>query len=102
VWRYWLGARDLDQVNALLDVLLLLYDARGWYHATIEISKDLLDLLAATPSTTERAIQELTVRMGLARALMTVQGYTPDVEEAFESALRLFEGQRDVPQLVPM
>jgi predicted ATPase/class 3 adenylate cyclase len=101
-WRYWLGARDLGQVSALLDVLLLLYDAHGWYHATIEISTDLLDLLAATPSTPKRAIQELTVRMGLARALMAVRGYTPEVEQAFESALRLFEGQRDVPQLVPV
>ncbi|HEV8420592.1 MAG TPA: adenylate/guanylate cyclase domain-containing protein [Actinomycetota bacterium] len=58
-WRYWVAERNLDQLNKLVDSLWLLYDARGWYHATIEVTTDLLDVLSSTPSTPERAMQEV-------------------------------------------
>jgi predicted ATPase/class 3 adenylate cyclase len=101
-WRYWVAQRDLDHLNKLVDSLWLLYDARGWYHATIEASTDLLDVLSSSPSTPERAMQEVMLRTSLARALMAIQGYTQEVEEAYSRALELFEGQRELPQLFPV
>jgi predicted ATPase/class 3 adenylate cyclase len=100
-WRYWVAAGDLDQLNKLVDSLWLLYDAQGWYHATIELSNDLLHVLSSSPPTPERAAQEITLRMSLGRALMAMTGYTPEVEQAYASALEPFEG-RDFPQLLPV
>jgi predicted ATPase/class 3 adenylate cyclase len=101
-WRYWADEGDLDQLNKLLDSLWLLYDARGWYHATIELTRELLNVLSSTPSTPERAMQEVTLRTSLARALMAIHGYTQEVEDAYARALELFEGERELPQLFPV
>jgi predicted ATPase/class 3 adenylate cyclase len=100
-WDYWVGQRDLDQLNKLLDSLWLVYDARGWYHATIDLTTDLLDILSSSPSTPERAAQEVTLRTSLARALMAIKGYTPEVEQAYTRALDLVQGQQ-LPQLFPV
>ena len=94
--------RDLDQLNRLVDSLWLLYDRQGSYHGTIELTTELLNVLASTPSTPERAVQEATLRTSLARALMAVNGYTQEVEDAYTGALELFEGQRELPQLFPV
>ena len=101
-WRYWVAERDLDQLNKLLDSLWLLYESRGWYRATIELTTELLDVLASTPASPARAIQEATLRTSLARALMAIHGYTQEVEEAYERALALLEGERQLPQLFPV
>jgi hypothetical protein len=100
-WDYWVAASDLDQLNKLVDSLWLLYDARGWYHATIELTTDLLNVLSSSESTPERAAQEVTLRISLARALMAIKGYTPEVEQAHTRALELLEG-RALPQLFPV
>ncbi len=101
-WHYWVVERDLDQLNRLVDSLWLLYDRQGSYHGTIELTTELLNVLASTPSTPERAVQEATLRTSLARALMAVNGYTQEVEDAYTGALELFEGQRELPQLFPV
>jgi predicted ATPase/class 3 adenylate cyclase len=101
-WRYWVGERDLDQLNRLVDSLWLVYESRGWYQATIELTTELLDVLESMPSTPERAMQEATLRTSLARALMALHGYTQEVEEAYARALELFEGERELPQLFPV
>jgi predicted ATPase len=101
-WRYWLAERNLDKLNDLVDSLWLLYDARGWYRATIELTSDLLNVLSATPSTPERAMQEVTLQTSLARTLLAVKGYTSEVEEAYTRALELLEGNPDLPQLFPV
>ncbi|HEV8597604.1 MAG TPA: NB-ARC domain-containing protein [Candidatus Dormibacteraeota bacterium] len=101
-WRYWVGESELDQLNKLVDSLWLLYDARGWYHATIELTTELLNVLSSTASTPERAMQEVTLRTSLARALMAIHGYTQEVEDAYASALELFKGERELPQLFPV
>jgi predicted ATPase/class 3 adenylate cyclase len=101
-WRYWVFERDLDQLNRLVDSLWLLYDRQGSYHATIELTTELLNVLASTPSTPKRAMQEATLRTSLARALMAIDGYTQEVEDAYTRALELFEGQRELPQLFPV
>jgi predicted ATPase len=100
-WDHWAAASDLDQLNKLVDSLWLPYDARGWYHATIELTTDLLNVLSSSPSTPERAAQEVTLRISLARALMAIKGYTPEVEQAHTRALELLEG-RELPQLFPV
>src|SRR5207247_809266 len=61
-----------------------------------------LTVLSSTPPTPERATQELTLRTSLARALMAVNGYTREVEEAYTRALELFESERELPQLFPV
>jgi predicted ATPase/class 3 adenylate cyclase len=101
-WRYWVAEGDLDQLNKLIDSLWLLYDARGSYHATIELTTELLNVLSSTSSTPERAMQEVTLRTSLARTLMAINGYTREVEEAYTRALELFEGERELPQLFPV
>jgi predicted ATPase/class 3 adenylate cyclase len=101
-WRYWVGERDLDQLNRLVDSLWLVYEARGWYRATIELANDLLNVLTSMPPTPERAMQEVTLQTSLARALMAIHGYTGEVEEAYARALELFEGERGLPQLFPV
>ena len=101
-WRYWVAEGDLDRLNRLVDSLWLLYDARGWYLATVELTTDLLNVLSSTPSSPERATQEVTLRTSLARALLAVRGYTPEVEEAYARALEPLEGHPEVPQLFPV
>jgi predicted ATPase/class 3 adenylate cyclase len=100
-WDHWVAVNDLDQLNKLVDSLWLLYDARGWYHDTIGLTTDLLEVLSSSASTPDRVLQEVTLRTSLARALMATKGYTPEVEEVYARTLELFEG-RQVPQLFPV
>jgi predicted ATPase/class 3 adenylate cyclase len=101
-WRHWVAERDLEGLNRLVDSLWLLYEARGLYHATIELASDLLSVLSATPSTPARVAQEITLQTSLARALMAINGYTREVEDAYTRALALMEGERERPQLFPV
>jgi signal transduction histidine kinase len=100
-WRHWVAERDRVQLNKLVDSLWLLYDARGWLQDTIGLTNDLLDVLSSAPSTPERATEEITLRMSLARALMATKGYSREVEEAYATALQPFQG-RELPQLFPV
>jgi predicted ATPase len=97
-WRYWVGVGDLEQLNRLLDGLWALHDARGWYHAAVELTNDLLAVLATVPSTPERAREEITLRTSLARGLMALRGYTDEVEETYSRALALAEEAGELPQ----
>ena len=101
-WRYWVAESDLEQLRKLADCLWLLYDARGWYHAMADSTGDLLKVLASTPSTPERAQEEIMLRVSLARALLSVKGCTPDVEATYNGALALCQGQGEIPQLFPI
>ncbi len=101
-WRYWVAEGNLEQLHKLTDSLWLLYDARGWYRAMVELTSDLLNVLAAAPSTPERAQQEITLQVSLARALMATKGFTQEVEAAYTRALELCQEQGEVPQLAPV
>ena len=101
-WRYWVMEKDLEQLSKFVDSLWLFYDMRGWYHATVELTNDLLGVLSSTPSTPERAQQEIILRTSLARVLLAIKGYTPEVEEAYTRALALCQGEEDIPQLFPV
>ena len=44
-WHFHVAAGDLAGAKSMLDPLWTLYDTRGWYHAAIGITKDLLHLI---------------------------------------------------------
>ena len=88
-WRYWASVGDLEQLHLLLDVLWPLNEARGWYHAAVELATDLLATLSTTAPSPDRDREELTLRAGLARALMAVRGYTVEVEAEYNRVLEL-------------
>ena len=101
-WRFWVKERDLEQLTKLADILLLFYDARGWYHDTVNLTNDLLNVLASTPSTPERIQQEIILQTTLARALSVTKGHTDEAEQAYARALELCERAGEVPQLFPV
>jgi predicted ATPase/class 3 adenylate cyclase len=101
-WRYWLEIGDLERLYHLLDTLWVLYDAYGWYHGVIELANDLLGVLAMTPESAERVREEIALQTSIARALMTLRGYSEEVEQAFAKALQLSEKSGDVPQRFPV
>jgi len=101
-WRHWVDSGDLEQLEKLLDVLWVLHDARGWYHATLELTNDLLGVLSTVPSTPDTAREEITLRAALARGLMAIRGYTQEVEEAYNQALELSEQAGELPRRFPV
>ena len=101
-WGYWVANANLEQLQKLTDGLWQLYSTRGWNHAMVDLTNDLLDVLASTPSTPERIEQEIMLQTSLARALMAMQGFTDEVREAFTRALELCEGQGEIPELFPV
>jgi predicted ATPase/class 3 adenylate cyclase len=101
-WVFWVREKDLEQLNKFVDSLWLLYDARGWYHATADLTNDLLHVLSSTPSTPERIEQEIVLQTSLARALLAIKGYTAEVEKAFTRALELSQAVGEIPQLYPV
>jgi predicted ATPase/class 3 adenylate cyclase len=101
-WRYWVEQGELEQLGKFTNCLWMLYDARGWYHATVQLTTDLLKVLRATASTPERAEQEILLQTTLARALTTTQGYTLEVEQAYARALELCDSVGEIPQLFPV
>jgi predicted ATPase/class 3 adenylate cyclase len=101
-WRYWVAEGDMEQLQKMVNGLWLLYDGRGWYQATVELTTDLLNILSTSPSSPEGAQQEIMLQTSLARALLAIKGYTSEVEKAYARALKLSEGQGEIPQLLPV
>lgn len=101
-WRYWVEVGDLEQLFKLLDGLWALHEAKGWYHAAIELATDTLQVLATAESSPELASEELALRTSLARALLAVRGYTVEVEEAFKKVLDLSDSTGTVEQRFPV
>ncbi len=101
-WRYWVEAEDLERLHDLLDTLWVLHDARGWYRGVIDLANDLLGVLAMAPETPERVREEMALQTSVARALMSVAGYTTEVEEAFTKALQLSEDTGARPDRFPV
>jgi predicted ATPase/class 3 adenylate cyclase len=97
-WRYWVDAGETGWLESLLEPLWVLHDARGWYHAAIDLTNDLLAMLAAAPSKSDHVQKEITVRSGLARGLLAIRGYTQEVEEGFNQVLALAEAAGELPQ----
>jgi predicted ATPase/class 3 adenylate cyclase len=99
-WSFWVSDGDLEQLGKFIDSLWMLYDKRGWYHAMIDLTNDLLHVLSTTPSTPERAQQEIMLHISHAAALLVTKGYvSQEVEQAYNRARKLIEEQGEVPQL---
>jgi predicted ATPase/class 3 adenylate cyclase len=90
-WRFWVGQSDLGQLYKLAGSLLTLNDARGWYQDTVELSTDMLAVLAGTTTTPKHVGKEIALQMTLARALIATRGFTPEAVDAYGRALELFE-----------
>ena len=101
-WRHWVSKGDLARLNELRDAMWPLYEARGWYHATVGLIRDLLGVLATGPAGADHWQEELTLRTSLARALTLLRGYGGEAEDAYAEALALFDDHPVVPQLFPV
>ncbi|HEX2421060.1 MAG TPA: AAA family ATPase, partial [Acidimicrobiia bacterium] len=101
-WRFWVEQDNLQQLFALLDGLWVLHEAKGWYRAAIELATDTLEVLGRAEPTDELAAEELTLRTSLARAVMAVRGYGPEVEAAFKRVLEMSEASGSAAQRFPV
>ena len=101
-WRHLRGEGDREQLEVLLDALWPIYEAKGWYRAIIELASDMLSVLEAEPASSDRDAALVTLRTSLARALLAMQGYTPEVEEAYARTVELFGRDQVAPQLFPV
>ncbi|HKZ20251.1 MAG TPA: adenylate/guanylate cyclase domain-containing protein [Acidimicrobiia bacterium] len=101
-WRYWVEQEDLEQLFALIDSLWALHEAKGWYRAAIELASDTLEVLGRAEPSEELAAEELTLRTSLARAVMAVRGYGPEVEAAFKRVLEMSEASGPAAQRFPV
>jgi predicted ATPase len=101
-WRYWVGERDPESLNQVIDSLWLLYDSRGSYRAAIQLTSEMLDVLSTMSPSAERTQQEITLRTSQARALMVFEGYTQEVEEAYMATLDAAGGADQIPELFPV
>ncbi|HKJ42547.1 MAG TPA: hypothetical protein VKA27_10670, partial [Sunxiuqinia sp.] len=101
-WQYWVIESDFEQLQKLTDSLWLLFHARGWYSAIVELTTDLLKVLASTPTTQERSKQEIMLQTSLGRVLMAIKGCTPEVEGIFTHALELCKIYGEIPNSFPI
>jgi tetratricopeptide (TPR) repeat protein len=68
----------------------------------VELTTELLHVLASTVSTPERAREEIMLQISLARALLVTKGFTEEVEQAYVRALDLCQSAGEIPQLFPV
>jgi predicted ATPase/class 3 adenylate cyclase len=102
-WNYWVAENDLEQLEKIKDSLYLLYDARGWYHAMVDLTNDLLEILSLEPPSIERGRQEIVLLTNLASALLITKGYISiEVEQTYTRTLKLIEEQGEIPQFFPV
>ncbi len=88
-WSHWEAASNLEQLNVMLDALWGLTEARGWYHAAVQLTTDLLRVLSTTEHSPERDAEEMVLRTSRARAVMATKGFTSEIESEFKRALAL-------------
>ncbi|HSL26089.1 MAG TPA: hypothetical protein VLA54_07370, partial [Acidimicrobiia bacterium] len=101
-WRFWVQQDDLAQLFQLIDGLWALHEAKGWYHAAIELATDTLQVLGRAEPSEELAAEELSIRTSLARAVMAVRGYGVEVEEAFKKVLDMSQASGAAAQRFPV
>jgi len=101
-WRYWLQANDVARLYELLDTLWVLHDARGWYRGVVDLADDLLRALSMKPDSAELTREKIALQMSVARALMSMRGYTAEVEAAFTKAMKMSGAAGELPQQFPV
>ena len=95
-------AGDLAGAKSMLDPLWTLYDTRGWYHAAIGITKDLLHLIKSGDEAARTSDKAIALRLTLARLLLAVEGYTPRVEDLYRDTLVVASAAGGLPHQVPV
>jgi tetratricopeptide (TPR) repeat protein len=100
-WRWSVATRDLGCLEALQGGLRTIYEARGWYRAIADLATDVIGVLETLERTPEREVLALAMRSDQARALTAMDGYTPEVEAAYERLLETLDST-DVPQVYPI
>jgi predicted ATPase/class 3 adenylate cyclase len=101
-WRYWLEGNDVARLYELLDTLWVLHDARGWYRGVVDLADDLLGALSMKPESAEVVRDKIALQMSVARALMSIRGYTADVEAAFTKAMEMSGATGELPLQFPV
>lgn len=101
-WHWYVEAADLKTLQEFLDTLWALYDARGWYRGVVVLAEDLIGLLEMGDQTAERARERMALQTSVARALMTMNGYTAEVEAAFDRALAIADDSGHAPERFPV
>ena len=101
-WRYWLEANNIPRLYDLLDTLWVLHDARGWYRGVVDLADDLLGALSMSPESAEVVRDKIALQMSVARALMSLRGYTAEVEAAFTKAMEMSGATGELPAQFPV
>jgi predicted ATPase/class 3 adenylate cyclase len=101
-WRHWLGASDVVRLYELLDTLWVLHDASGWYRGIVDLADDLLGALSMKPESAELMREKIALQMSVARALVSMRGYTAEVEAAFTKAMKMSGATGELPRQFPV
>ncbi len=91
-WRWAVDEGDLDRLVALHAGLRPLYDARGWYRGLVGLLDDMLAVMEELPASHGLVVKVATLQSDRARAMASADGYTDEVEQAFERVLTTIEG----------
>ncbi len=86
-WSFWVQHRDVGKLDDLLEPLWGYYDSRGNYRAITELGTDLLEVLATQPESPQRIRDRVALQLSLARALITIEGFSADSEQRIRAAL---------------
>ena len=101
-WAHALTHQDLARLDALREALWPIYEARGWYHATIQLADDLLAVPSSVPERPGDWEKRLTLMTSRAKALTLLRGYSAEAEDAYAEALALVQERGEVPQVFPV
>ena len=101
-WAHSVGRKDLKRLGGLREALWPTYEARGWYHATIQLADDLLAVRASLPERPDDWQTQLTLMTSRAKAITLLRGYNAEAEDAYADALALVKEHGEVPQLFPV
>ncbi len=98
-WRHFLESRDLPRLQVLLDPIWGIHESRGHYTAAVRLGHDLLGVLDSTAAADYPVEKAVTLRLIVARGLLAIRGYRPEVEAVYRDALALAEGISIPPKL---
>ncbi|HET7028142.1 MAG TPA: adenylate/guanylate cyclase domain-containing protein [Candidatus Limnocylindrales bacterium] len=98
-WRYFVEARELSRLQGLLDPLWAIHESRGRYAAAVGLADDLLAVLDSGDAGDYPPEKAVTLRLIVARGLLAIRGYRPEVEAVYRDALALAEGISIPPKL---
>jgi predicted ATPase/class 3 adenylate cyclase len=100
-WRWAVEMRDLARLDALLGGLERLYDARSWYRALADLADDALVAVETLAPSPDRDALAMRLRSDQARALTAIEGYSDEVEAAYERLLGSLDGA-ETPMVYPV